>query len=170
MPRISPSTSPESSIPSETRRFEPTYATGIDGSGGGGFAGFAGGSVCAEAARDNARPTAIGSSLRSMSLSRASLETRTPAAKYRRSVRPTGIGGRIDSKTRGVSCAPRCRTPAMPLAAATRDRIDQLLAANRVVLFMKGTRQGPQCGFSAAAVDRLDTLLDDYATVDVLSD
>ena len=58
----------------------------------------------------------------------------------------------------------------MPLAAATRDRIDQLLAANRVVLFMKGTRQGPQCGFSAAAVDRLDTLLDDYATVDVLAD
>jgi monothiol glutaredoxin len=58
----------------------------------------------------------------------------------------------------------------MPLAAATRDRIDQLLAANRVVLFMKGTRQGPQCGFSAATVDRLDTLLDDYATVDVLAD
>ena len=40
----------------------------------------------------------------------------------------------------------------MPLAAATRDRIDQLLAANRVVLFMKGTRGGPQCGFSAARV------------------
>jgi len=58
----------------------------------------------------------------------------------------------------------------MPLAAATRDRIDQLLAANRVVLFMKGTRQGPQCGFSAATVDRLDTLLDDYATVNVLAD
>jgi monothiol glutaredoxin len=58
----------------------------------------------------------------------------------------------------------------MPLAATTRDRIDQLLAANRVVLFMKGTRQGPQCGFSAAAVDRLDTILDDYATVDVLAD
>jgi len=58
----------------------------------------------------------------------------------------------------------------MPLAAATRERIDQLLAANRVVLFMKGTRQGPQCGFSAAAVDRLDTILDDYATVDVLAD
>jgi monothiol glutaredoxin len=58
----------------------------------------------------------------------------------------------------------------MPLAAATRDRIDALLAANRVVLFMKGTRRGPQCGFSAATVDRLDALLDDYATVDVLAD
>ena len=58
----------------------------------------------------------------------------------------------------------------MPIAAATRDRIDQLLAANRVVLFMKGTRGGPQCGFSAATVDRLNALLDDYATVDVLAD
>jgi monothiol glutaredoxin len=58
----------------------------------------------------------------------------------------------------------------MPLAESTRDRIDQLLAAHRVVLFMKGTRRGPQCGFSAATVDRLDALLDDYATVDVLAD
>jgi monothiol glutaredoxin len=59
---------------------------------------------------------------------------------------------------------------AMPLAPATRARIDDLLSANRVVLFMKGTRNAPQCGFSAAATDRLDSLLEDYATVDVLAD
>ena len=58
----------------------------------------------------------------------------------------------------------------MPLAPATRARIESLLASNRVVLFMKGTREGPQCGFSAAAVDRLNSLLDDYATVNVLAD
>jgi monothiol glutaredoxin len=58
----------------------------------------------------------------------------------------------------------------MPLAPSTRSRIETLLASNRVVLFMKGTRAAPQCGFSAAAVDRLDALLDDYATVDVLAD
>ena len=58
----------------------------------------------------------------------------------------------------------------MPLASATRDRIENLLAANRVVLFMKGTREAPQCGFSAATTDRLNALLDDYATVNVLAD
>jgi monothiol glutaredoxin len=58
----------------------------------------------------------------------------------------------------------------MSLSPATRARIEALLADQPVVLFMKGTRHAPQCGFSAAAVDRLDTLLDDYATVDVLAD
>lgn len=58
----------------------------------------------------------------------------------------------------------------MPLAAATRSRIENLLAANRVVLFMKGSRAAPQCGFSAATTDRLNALLDDYVTVDVLAD
>ena len=58
----------------------------------------------------------------------------------------------------------------MSLAPATRARIEKVLADDRIVLFMKGTRNAPQCGFSAATVDRLDALLDDYATVDVLSD
>jgi monothiol glutaredoxin len=38
------------------------------------------------------------------------------------------------------------------------------------VLFMKGTRHAPQCGFSAATADRLNALLDDYHSVDVLAD
>lgn len=58
----------------------------------------------------------------------------------------------------------------MSLAPATRARIEALLASHRVVLFMKGSRQAPQCGFSAAATERLNALLDDYATVDVLAD
>jgi len=58
----------------------------------------------------------------------------------------------------------------MPLAPATRARIETLLASHPVVLFMKGSRSAPQCGFSAAATDRLNSLLDDYATVDVLAD
>ena len=52
----------------------------------------------------------------------------------------------------------------------TRERIERLLADHPVVLFMKGSRGAPQCGFSAAATDRLDALLEDYATVDVLAD
>lgn len=58
----------------------------------------------------------------------------------------------------------------MSLDPATRQRIEDLLATNPVVLFMKGTRRAPQCGFSAAAVGCLDDVLEDYATVDVLGD
>ncbi len=58
----------------------------------------------------------------------------------------------------------------MPLDPAVRARIETLLAAHRVVLFMKGDRQTPLCGFSAAARNTLNELLPDYHTVDVLAD
>ncbi len=58
----------------------------------------------------------------------------------------------------------------MSLAASTHERIQKLIAANRVVLFMKGNRGMPQCGFSARVVEILDEYLPDYATVDVLRD
>jgi monothiol glutaredoxin len=58
----------------------------------------------------------------------------------------------------------------MSLDTATRDRIETLLKDHRVVLFMKGTRYQPMCGFSAAAVNTLNELLPDYHTVNVLED
>ncbi len=53
---------------------------------------------------------------------------------------------------------------------AVRQRIDALLQSRRVVLFMKGQPQAPQCGFSAKAVGILDSLGVDYAGIDVLAD
>ncbi|MCB9597143.1 MAG: Grx4 family monothiol glutaredoxin [Sandaracinaceae bacterium] len=53
---------------------------------------------------------------------------------------------------------------------SVQDEIHQLVKETRVVLFMKGSRMAPQCGFSARAVDILDEYLDDYRTVDVLAD
>ena len=58
----------------------------------------------------------------------------------------------------------------MSLDDPTRQRIDDLVKNHRVLVFMKGDRQFPQCGFSATVVQILDTLLPEYATVDVLSD
>ncbi len=58
----------------------------------------------------------------------------------------------------------------MSSAPDTRARIETLLASDRVVLFMKGDRGSPQCGFSAATTERLNSILDDYTTVDVLAD
>jgi monothiol glutaredoxin len=53
---------------------------------------------------------------------------------------------------------------------ASKERIAALVSANPVVLFMKGKRRLPQCGFSARVVQVLDQLLADYVTVDVLLD
>ena len=53
---------------------------------------------------------------------------------------------------------------------ATRQRIDELVKGNKVLLFMKGDRQVPQCGFSATVVQIIDQLIPDYATVNVLED
>lgn len=52
---------------------------------------------------------------------------------------------------------------------ATRDEITRLIGSNQVVLFMKGRRGAPQCGFSATVVEILDRYVPDYATVDVLA-
>jgi monothiol glutaredoxin len=56
----------------------------------------------------------------------------------------------------------------MSLSEATRSKIAALVESDRVVLFMKGNRLQPQCGFSARVVQILDSLLPEYTTVDVL--
>ena len=58
----------------------------------------------------------------------------------------------------------------MAISEKLRADIDNLVQRNDVVLFMKGNRQGPQCGFSAAVVEILDSMLPVYETVDVLAD
>ncbi len=58
----------------------------------------------------------------------------------------------------------------MALDEVTRESIEALLNAHVVLLFMKGTRTQPQCGFSAATVKILDMFDREYETVDVLAD
>ena len=58
----------------------------------------------------------------------------------------------------------------MSLATTTRERIETLLKEHRVVLFMKGNRQQPMCGFSAAATNTLNEMLPEYHTINVLED
>ena len=52
----------------------------------------------------------------------------------------------------------------------TNARIGEIVSANDVVLFMKGTALFPQCGFSSRAVAILDHLGVSFDTVDVLQD
>ena len=49
-------------------------------------------------------------------------------------------------------------------------RIDQIVKASPVVLFMKGTPLFPQCGFSSRAVAILQHLDVEFESVDVLQD
>lgn len=58
----------------------------------------------------------------------------------------------------------------MSLDPALRERIESIIRSDRVVLFMKGTPDAPQCGFSAQVVGILGQLLPEYGSFDVLSD
>ncbi len=51
-----------------------------------------------------------------------------------------------------------------------RERIEKLIANHPVVLFMKGTPQFPQCGFSGRVVQILDYLGAPVVGVNVLED
>lgn len=51
-----------------------------------------------------------------------------------------------------------------------RDHLAKLIDENEVILFMKGTPEGPACGFSARSVAVLNSLGKRYAAVDILPD
>ena len=54
---------------------------------------------------------------------------------------------------------------------SVQDTIRDQVKSNRVVLYMKGNPQFPQCGFSATVVEILKrTGVSDYLAVDVLKD
>ena len=58
----------------------------------------------------------------------------------------------------------------MELTDAVKGKIENYTKENKVVLFMKGTRQSPMCGFSAKTVAALDSVVPDYIAVNVLDD
>ena len=45
----------------------------------------------------------------------------------------------------------------MGLSESEKQRIESMIGSGDVVLFMKGNRMSPQCGFSARVVQMLDT-------------
>jgi monothiol glutaredoxin len=57
-------------------------------------------------------------------------------------------------------------TPEQQISAA----IQEAIAENDVILFMKGTPEAPRCGFSARTVAALEALGTPFAAVDILPD
>jgi monothiol glutaredoxin len=52
----------------------------------------------------------------------------------------------------------------------TKAKLDSLIDQHKILVFMKGTKLMPQCGFSNNVVQILNTLGVPYETVDVLAD
>lgn len=51
-----------------------------------------------------------------------------------------------------------------------KQRIETLIKENKILVFMKGTKLMPQCGFSNNVVQILNTLGVSYETFDILND
>jgi monothiol glutaredoxin len=51
-----------------------------------------------------------------------------------------------------------------------RKKIEETVSASKVVLFMKGTKNFPQCGFSARVVQALKKTGEPFVDVNVLAD
>ncbi|SDY17971.1 glutaredoxin family protein [Halobellus clavatus] len=49
-----------------------------------------------------------------------------------------------------------------------RERVDDAIESNDVVLFMKGNRLMPQCGYSQRAVELISQYVEEFETIDVL--
>jgi monothiol glutaredoxin len=58
----------------------------------------------------------------------------------------------------------------MTMTPELKERIDKLVNENKVLVFMKGSKLMPMCGFSNNVVQILNTLGVNYQTVDVLED
>lgn len=51
-----------------------------------------------------------------------------------------------------------------------KEKIDNLVASNKIIVFMKGTKLMPQCGFSNNVTQILNALGASYESVNVLAD
>ena len=51
-----------------------------------------------------------------------------------------------------------------------KEKIDKLIESNKIVLFMKGNKLQPQCGFSARVVGMLTELGVDYHDENIFAD
>ena len=56
------------------------------------------------------------------------------------------------------------------MADSVQAYIDETVKNNKVLIYMKGNRTFPMCGFSAATIQIFDSLGVPYETVDVLQD
>ena len=64
--------------------------------------------------------------------------------------------------------APAGADDAPPEPSTIADRVEETIAENEVVLFMKGNALMPQCGYSRRALGLIDAHREEYEVVNVL--
>ena len=99
-------------------------------------------------------------------------DPRCPSAAARSTSRENSWPARCTEN--GTQVAPLAARRPVAVRGAPEDaadaKIDSFVKDNKVMLFMKGTKIFPQCGFSNMAVQILNAIGADFETCDVLSD
>jgi len=83
------------------------------------------------------------------------------------------LSAKVSRGARPTSASPLPNGPSQDVASppmSLRDRLDKLVKSCRTLLFMKGTRDEPRCGFSSKVVTALQKEGADFQTFDILSD
>jgi len=62
----------------------------------------------------------------------------------------------------------RAESQGSGLSPEFKTALDNLISGNKIVVFMKGTKQFPQCGFSNTVVQILNELKAPFEAVDIL--
>lgn len=79
-----------------------------------------------------------------------------------------GIRSNLKLKPAASSSAAKFRCSASALTPQLRDTLEKLVNSEKVVLFMKGTRDFPMCGFSNTVVQILKNLNVPFEDVNIL--
>lgn len=95
---------------------------------------------------------------------------------FKTAMTPTRVMGtttamRTKGRRRGVhrSATTTTTTTRAEMGPELKGSIDTFIAENKVVLFMKGTKEAPRCGFSNTCVQILNSMNVPFADVDILA-
>ena len=103
--------------------------------------------------------------------------TTTTMMTFKTAMTPTRVVGTNKTTTRtsgrrgGHRSATRrtTTTTRAEMGPELKGSIDKFIAENKVVLFMKGTKEAPRCGFSNTCVQILNSMNVPFADVDILA-
>ena len=88
---------------------------------------------------------------------------------FKAAMTPTRVTG-TTTRTKGRRGVRRSATTTRAeMGPELKGSIDAFIAENKVVLFMKGTKEAPRCGFSNTCVQILNSMNVPFADVDILA-
>jgi len=108
-----------------------------------------------------------------VTLRRTTKTIATMTMTFKTAMTPTRVMGATGTKGRRrgglLRGATRVTTTRAEMGPELKGSIDKFIAENKVVLFMKGTKEAPRCGFSNTCVQILNSMNVPFADVDILA-